>query len=128
MSIMALFVFTTLKLNLPIDLLSSICFIESGHVTSAVNKNDKGSDSVGICQMKHATAKMLGFRGTLVELKQPDINVYYAGLYLKKQLTRYNNNSEKAISAYNAGRYIKTNRAYVTAVKDKWKGVQYGSY
>lgn len=126
-SLLILFITTTAQLNLPIGLLESICFVESGHDTSAVKLNDGGSNSLGVCQVKLNTARLLGFRGTAKQLQQPKTNVYYAGLYLTKNLNRYEWDVEMAIAAYNAGtcRYnskgqIK-NRRYVRRVLNVWE-------
>lgn len=123
----ALFAATTHAFSLPSGLLSSVCFVESHHDVAAIVANDGGSSSVGVCQMKLATAKMLGFQGTLEQLKAPKMNVKYAGKYLRYQLNRYDGDTIKAIAAYNAGTHmlnrkgLPVNHRYVQAVLAAWE-------
>lgn len=97
-------------------LLSGLCYVESNHQKTAYVHNDGGSPSIGICQVKLGTARLVGFKGTAAELQEPFTNALYAGLYLKKQQRRYRDD-DKAISAYNAGRAISSNARYVQKVK-----------
>jgi soluble lytic murein transglycosylase-like protein len=99
----ALFLGATVHFQLPPGLLSSLCYIESRHQVNAIHHDDGRTNSVGICQVKLETAKWLGFKGTEKDLMDPRINIYYAGLYLKKQLMRYNAQTNKAVIAYNYG-------------------------
>lgn len=89
--------------NLPSGLLQSVCEIESGLNIKAIHHHDGKGDSLGICQIKLATAQMLGFKGTAKELMKPETNIAYAGLYLSRQLKRYNGDVDKALVAYNQG-------------------------
>lgn len=89
--------------DLPQGLLESICFVESRYNINAVHKDDGGTDSLGLCQIKLRTAKWLGFKGTERELMEPQANAYYAAKYLKYNLKRYHGNMIQAVIAYNAG-------------------------
>lgn len=100
--LIVLFTSTTIQLNLPPGLLQSICYVESTYKISAVHHDDGGSDSLGLCQIKYNTAKRLGFKGTEKELMRVDVNIYYAGKYLRYQLHRYHA-TNKAVIAYNKG-------------------------
>lgn len=121
-----MFLATTQTFNLPPGLLSAICWVESHHNFAAINRNDGGSASHGVCQIKLETAALLGFEGDEVELSKPKINIYYAGKYLRWQLDRYDTNIPKSVAAYNAGTYhendqgLISNRRYVTKVFDAW--------
>lgn len=123
---MLIFATVTQTFNTPPGLLSAVCYVESNHRPHAFNENDGGSSSIGICQIKLTTAQGLGFRGTAEELAKPKTNIYYAGKYLKAQLTRYSGDIKKAISAYNAGTHredalgITKNRRYVAKVFKAW--------
>jgi len=76
-----------------------------------------GSDGErGLCQIKHPTAQQMGFTGSADELFDPNINVHYATKYLRWQLNRYDQDLQKALSAYNAGTYIPENQEYVDRV------------
>lgn len=97
------FVTVTQTFKLPPGLLSAVCFTESRHNVRAYVHNDGGSPSVGVCQLKLSTAKLVGFRGNEKDLANPTVNVYYAGAYLRRCLSRYDNDLRKGVAAYNAG-------------------------
>lgn len=110
-------------------LLLAICTVESSLRPHVVNIDDGGSNnhSFGLCQVSYRTAvEMLGMpsnRDCVWNLEtgrcplfKPDINLYYAEKYLNYQLKRYNNDIKKAVSAYNAGKAIKSNKNYVRNV------------
>lgn len=88
----------------PYRLLRAICQVESNLNPKAVNKYDGGSASYGLCQIKLATAKYMGYRGNSKLLLTPSVNALYAAKYLRYQLDRYGNDWVRAISAYNRGK------------------------
>ena len=100
--------------------LAAICSVESSGNPSAVNVNDGGSPSLGLCQIKFETAKLVGFRGGPSELLKRHVNHHYAYRYLRKQYHRYGC-MKKAIAAYNAGsvRGEIRNLGYVTKVLNR---------
>ena len=118
--------------------LLSICSHESRGDVHAINITDGGSASYGFCQIKFKTAKALGFRGSIQELwHNPQVNMGWAGRYLKKQLGRYDNNYYLAVAAYNAGsvkkknyeviknaEYYKGNNKHIIYVKEVFKKVK----
>jgi soluble lytic murein transglycosylase-like protein len=112
--------------DLPDNLLSALCYVESAHKPNAVHKDDGGGNSLGICQIKLDTAKTMGFKGTEKDLMVPKTNIKYAGKYLKKQLLRYKHDVRKAVAAYNAGSYRENkkkqciNSSYVRKVFYAW--------
>ena len=93
------------KIGVPFYLLLGICSHESG-LRNIYVPNDNGTPSIGICQIKSETAKMLKHKGTKQELMNPEKNVTIAALYLKYQLDRYDNNPCQATAAYNAGTFF----------------------
>lgn len=100
--------------------LMSLCHVES-NLKNVVNPSDKGSKSYGVCQIKRATADMLGHKKA--DLMIPEHNIKVAAHYLSNQLARYDGNYHFAIAAYNAGKVrlddqgrIK-NKKYVKKVK-----------
>lgn len=107
-------------------LLLAICTQES-NLTNAYVLHDGGSPSIGVCQLKYDTAKMLGFKGSAIQLMDVKTNAHYAAKYLAYQQTRYGNDWHKLAASYNAGSYNPSNKvkgcprnlAYVKAVKDK---------
>lgn len=119
--ITALFLSTTIQLQLPPGLLSSICYIESKHVIQTIHHNDGGSDSIGICQIKLSTAQGLGFKGTAEELLEPKNNIYYAGKYLALNFKKYHT-ATKAVIAYNQGHVGNAiSTAYQLKVFEQWR-------
>jgi soluble lytic murein transglycosylase-like protein len=123
---MLLFVSATVTYDLPPGLLSALCWTESKHDIHAIHHDDGNSDSLGICQIKLKTARMMGFKGTAEDLMDPKENISYAAKYLKAQLRRYSLDSPKAVAAYNLGTFRKgstrfaSNQKYVDKVFMAW--------
>ncbi len=118
----AIFAATSIQLNLPPGLLSSLCYVETRHNVSLIHYQDGKTNSYGICQIKLESAEFLGFEGNEEELMEPATNIYYAGLYLQHQLIRYNNDIPKAVIAYNRGsaRHL-TYTNYQARVFKQWR-------
>jgi hypothetical protein len=127
-----LHLFKTIPLLLSLEaanLLPALCWVESKHKVQAVAHKDGRSSSYGICQVKLETANWMkeyyripGVPLTERQLMKPDVNIFYAGLYLKYHIKSNPNNLKCAISAYNAGRCIKGNQAtYVKQVLNKMR-------
>lgn len=72
--------------------------------------------SYGLIGITYTTAQQMGFTGNPGGLFDPDTNVRYGTDYLRWQLDRYSEDVRKAVSAYNAGTYTETNKAYVDRV------------
>lgn len=100
---MLYFHMTTLSFNLPPGLLESVCFVESSYNVNAIHHDDGKGDSLGVCQIKIGSARMMGFKGTSKQLMDPATNIYFAGKYLSHQLKRYNQNVTKSLISYNQG-------------------------
>jgi len=126
LTLVTLFTAVSHTYHIPKGLMSSVCWVESGHKISAVNRNDGGEDSIGACQLHYSTAKWLGFKGSREELYLPKNNVKYAAKYLQYQLKRYDGSIPDAIAAYNAGRAVRLrtgaylNMGYVLKVFKAW--------
>lgn len=125
-ALVAIFMNVTQVLSLPPGLLSAVCWVESNHRTRVVNYHDGGSESFGVCQIKINSARLVGFVGTQKDLRDPKVNVFYAGKFLKHQMDRYSGDIPKAVAAYNAGSYrlnkqgkVKNNY-YVGKVLNAW--------
>ena len=97
------------------NLLSAVCFVESGHKEEAYVAMDGKTPSYGLCQIKKGTARDMGFRGSSAQLMQAETNAFYAAKYLKYHYKR-NGNWEKAVISYNAGRPIQK-QTYLNKVK-----------
>jgi soluble lytic murein transglycosylase-like protein len=91
------------------SLMLAICTHESG-LRNIHNENDHGTPSIGICQLKVATAQLLGFKGTRKNLEDPMTNAKWAARYLKMQLERYDNDGCKAVAAYNSGSFAESKK------------------
>lgn len=123
-----LFVAMSQAFNLPQGALSALCFTESNHDTEVTHYDDGNGNSIGICQIKLSTARLMGFRGSEDDLKNPSINILYAGAYLRRNMRRYNGDVYKAIASYNSGTYrpdprdsrIARNSVYVNKVLIAW--------
>lgn len=102
--------------QIPTGLLSAICYVESKHDVAAINHNDGGTRSHGVCQIKLGMAKAMGFEGTGAELRKPENNVYYAGKLLEYQIKRCGS-VELGIRAYNSGSCKKGSAKYVQKVQ-----------
>lgn len=110
------------KVGVSSGLLLAICTTESG-LKNINNYNDGISHSMGICQVKKSTANWIGRiteHKDLINYSEKDLqdvkkNAYAAAVYLKYQVDRYQDHC-KAISAYNAGKYITGNQQYVSKV------------
>lgn len=86
-------------------LLLAICTHESG-LNNVTVYHDGGSPSIGVCQVKYETAKMIGFKGKADDLINPFQNAKWAARYLAFQVKRYGNSDWcKLAAAYNAGTF-----------------------
>jgi soluble lytic murein transglycosylase-like protein len=117
-----LFKVSTSSFGLPPYLLDSLCFVESGYNIQAVHHDDGNSDSLGVCQIKAATARWLGFQGKDRDLMDPRINIHYAAKYLAYQMDRYDGDVIKAVVAYNMGSARRfTSTKYSDKVILRWR-------
>lgn len=103
MSMTAIISAAATKAGVPPALLLAICSVESGLRPAAFNGGDSMGGSIGICQVKEATARFVGFRGNREWLYDPETNAYIAALYLRLQLARYGGDFMAATAAYNTG-------------------------
>lgn len=119
-------------LNICATLLHSICYTES-HGRNVVNHFDGGTPSYGVCQVKLATARLFNKDVTAKDLMNPNLNIWYAALYLKKHQEKHADMA-CVIASYNAGQCFKkngviTNATYVEKVKKVFnlerKGILY---
>jgi soluble lytic murein transglycosylase-like protein len=110
--------------NIDVGILYAICKVESKCRPTAINHNDGTSaqkeagvviKSYGIFQIKMATAKALGFRGSVTKLLRPEVNTWYAAKLLRQLYNKYKITTA-ALSAYNAGKPVSSNKNYVNKV------------
>jgi soluble lytic murein transglycosylase-like protein len=121
-----LFLSQTHAQKLPTGLLSALCYVESNHKINVSKVENDGSNSLGVCEIKLGTARMMGFLGTEKRLMQPKNNIKYAAKYLNYQIHRYHGDIYKAIGAYNSGTYHQNrkhqakNKIYIERVLKAW--------
>lgn len=104
--------------NVDSDLLASVVRAESGGHNHAISR----TGAQGLMQLMPGTAKNLGVTNSF----EPEQNINGGSAYLDQLLTRYHNNVQLALAAYNAGpgavdRYhgvppYRETRAYVARV------------
>lgn len=120
-ALVLMFAAISYNLDLPPGLLEAVCKVESNYKHDIIHYNDGPSDSIGLCQLKLATASFMGYRGNAAGLLAPTTNAYYAGLYIRHHLDKHDYNPVLAVSAYNAGRpKLHRNRQYVNKVMTAW--------
>ena len=112
-------------------LLVALCTQESRCRAKVINRHDgilqpngkrKYNPSYGLFQLKIETAKALGYQGPAKGLLDPEINAFYAAKLLRQNLDKYHSTA-KAVSAHNAGHYIKSNKEYVHNVLATYAGL-----
>lgn len=89
--------------NVPKKVLAGICYVESNFKPHAMNHNDGNSGSYGLCQIKLAVARNLGFSGSRRNLMHPEVNAFFAAKLFRYHMDRNGNNIAKSIRAYNVG-------------------------
>jgi len=104
MSYSAIILAAAKTVGVPGSLLLAICTYETGLRNVRVQQ-DHGSPSLGICQVKTGTAKLMGMEVTDDDLLVPSINALAAAKYLKYQLDRYDGSWCQSTAAFNSGTY-----------------------
>lgn len=113
--------------NISPSLLLAVCSVESDLRPGAINHNDGGRASYGICQVQLRTAKFINGPTHVSDLLNPELNSLIAAKYLRYQLDRYKDDQDCAVAAYNAGSCIKNekgvyiNERYVKKVKRRYR-------
>ena len=71
---------------------------------------DAGSPSYSIFQLKEPTARMLGYKGPAMELRNANIAAKYAAQYIRYQMDRYGDDWCMVTAAYNSGTFIESEK------------------
>ena len=106
-------------LHISEKLLSAVCYVESNHSLKIRKTIDNGQISYGICQIRGATARSVGFKGSFKQLENPHINIRIAAKILAKNLKKYHYDWRMAVTAYNRGSFkpgTRKNNLYTTKV------------
>lgn len=77
---------------------------------SNYNPNAKGGSALGLMQIKHATAKALGYTGDAAGLYDPETNLRYGVAYLAGAYRTAQGNLHQAYQYYNRGYYYAAKR------------------
>ncbi len=96
-------------------LVKAVISVESGWNPNAVGDQDKPNPSYGLMQVTLPTARIFWPGLSVGQLMDPPTNIEVGTAYLRDQV-RLRATLGEAISAYNAGRPISGNRAYVNDV------------
>ncbi|MBE7245923.1 MAG: transglycosylase SLT domain-containing protein [Actinomycetospora chiangmaiensis] len=83
---------------------------------SNYNPNAKGGSALGLMQIKHATAKALGYQGDPAGLYDPETNLRYGVAYLAGAYRTAQGNLHQAYQYYNRGYYYAAKRQGVSTV------------
>jgi soluble lytic murein transglycosylase-like protein len=86
--------------NLPADLVRRVIMRESRGNAGAVH-----AGNYGIMQIRHGTARAMGYSGEAAGLLDPEVNMTYAVKYLAGAYRAAGGDSERAISNYQRGYY-----------------------
>jgi len=87
------------QVGLPPDIADAVVQVESAYVTGAVG----GVGEVGLMQIRPTTAAMLGYRGTLAGLFEPETNIRYGVAYLGRAWQLADGDLCRALMKYRAG-------------------------
>jgi soluble lytic murein transglycosylase-like protein len=90
--------------GLPPDLAEAVAQIESSYDPRVVGTVGE----VGLMQVRHPTAQMLGFKGTVAELARPSENVRYGVAYLAGAWGLARGDVCRALMKYRAGHKAET--------------------
>jgi len=83
---------------------------------SNYNPNAKGGSALGLMQIKHATARALGYTGDPAGLYDPETNLRYGVAYLAGAYRTAQGNIHQAYQYYNRGYYYAAKRQGVPTV------------
>jgi len=85
--------------NVPYELAHSVVKVESKFKPNSIGHGG----TYGLGQIKCGTAKSIGFKGECKKLLDPDVNLEYTMIYLRKALDISKNNECHAATLYNRG-------------------------
>ena len=92
--------------GVPVELVHRVIVRESRYRPGLVGRGG----TIGMMQIKLATARGLGYTGTAEGLRDPDTNLTYAVKYLAGAYRAANGNQNRAVSYYAGGYYYAAKR------------------
>jgi soluble lytic murein transglycosylase-like protein len=92
--------------GVPVVLVHRVILRESRYNASLVGRGG----TIGLMQIKLATARSLGYTGTAEGLRDPDTNLTYAVKYLAGAYRAANGNHDQAVGYYASGYYYAAKR------------------
>jgi soluble lytic murein transglycosylase-like protein len=92
--------------GLPVELVHRVIMRESRYNPSLVGRGG----TIGLMQIKLATARGLGYTGTAEGLRDPDTNLTYAVKYLAGAYRAAGGNHTRAVGYYASGYYYAAKR------------------
>ena len=87
------------RLGVPYQLVDAVMWVESRYNPAATG----GVGEVGLMQILPSTAALLGFRGTMRELRQPHVNIRLGARYLARAWALGKQDICTAVMKYRAG-------------------------
>ena len=87
--------------NVPESLVRRVILSESRYNPRAVGRGG----TMGLMQIKHATARALGYAGSASGLLEPDTNLTYAVRYLAGAYRAAHGNADRAVAYFRSGYY-----------------------
>jgi soluble lytic murein transglycosylase-like protein len=84
--------------GLPVELVHRVVTRESGY-----NSRARNGSNLGLMQIKHATARGVGYTGSASGLMDPETNLTYAVRYLAGAYRAAGGNSSRAVALYASG-------------------------
>lgn len=75
--------------------------------------------AMGLMQIKHATARALGYHGTAEGLLDPETNLTYAVRYLAGAYKAADGNDDRAVAYYAHGYYDVAKRKHITGIEER---------
>jgi soluble lytic murein transglycosylase-like protein len=85
--------------SLPADVAEAVMGVESGYEPSRIGADGE----IGLMQVMPATARMLGFNGSMTEFAAPEINIKYGVMYLSQAWSKAGGDLCTALMKYRAG-------------------------
>jgi soluble lytic murein transglycosylase-like protein len=109
--------------GVPLDLARRVVARESGGNVRAVSKGN-----YGLMQIRHGTARAMGYTGSAAGLLDPQTNLTYAMKYLAGAYRAAGGNPDRAVSLYARGYYYEAKRQGWSPYQNQGFGRSGGGY